>query len=51
MAVYEVSRHGPEIILGFRIIALSPLEEGLEKKVRLILLEKLLVPFLVQDDP
>ena len=30
---------------------LSHLEEGLEKRVRLILPEKLFVPLLVQDDP
>ena len=51
MAVKRVSRNRPEIIFGFRIVPwLSHLDEGLEKSVRLILVEKLLVLLLVQDD-
>ena len=32
-------------------LVLSDLDVGMEKRVRLILLEKLIVPLLVQDDP
>ena len=50
MAINEISRNSPEVIFGFRIIPCH-LEDGLEKRVRLILLEELLVLLLVQDDP
>ena len=52
MAVHEISCNRPEIIFWLpHHPVLSHLEEDLEKRVRLILLEKLLVPLLVLDDP
>ena len=52
MAINEISRNGPEVIFSSRIIQfLSRPDVGLKKGVRLFLLEKLLVPLLIQDDP
>ena len=51
MAVNEISRSRPDHFgLPHRLV-LSHLELVLENRVRLILLEKLLVPLPVQDDP
>ena len=53
MAVNEISRIDQKSFLVWlpHRPVLSHLEEGLEKRFRLILLEKILVPLLVQDDP
>ena len=52
MTIYEISCNRSEVISSFRIIKCRViLKWGLEKRARLTLLEELLVPTLVLDNP